>query len=105
MTNLSFLHPTHLPDYSFNIRWVEEKLKFEGCGPSIFVIRRGDFTKIFDCSEKFPEGIKAFDLEVSTRDFMSATELMFRYREYFPKRNDENRKYGIGTLLGVLVRD
>ena len=107
LTNLSFLRPTHLPDHSFNIRRVEAegKLKFEGWGPSIFVIRRRDFTKTFDCSEKFPEGIKAFDLEVSTRDFMSATELRFRYREYFPKLNDEDRKYGTSTLLGVLVRD
>ena len=107
LTNLSFLRPTHLPDHSFNIRRVEVegKLKFEGWGPSIFVIRRRDFTKTFDCSEKFPEGIKAFDLEVSTRDFMSATELRFRYREYFPKLNDEDRKYGTSTLLGVLVRD
>ena len=107
LTNLKFLRPRHLPESSLNIRQIaaEDKLKFEGWGPPTLVLHRNDFSKSFDYSEKFPEGIKAFDLEVSTRDFMSATELRFRYREYFPKLNDEDRKYGTSTLLGVLVRD
>ena len=107
LANLNFLRPRHLPEDSLNIRQTEaeDKLKFEGWGPPTLVLRRNEFSKSFDYSEKFPEGIKAFDLEVSPREFINAPELNFRYREYFPKLNDEDRKYGTSTLLGVLVRD
>ena len=107
LTNLNFLRPRHLPEHSLNIRQIEAegKLKFEGWGTPTLVLHRNDFSKSFDYSEKFPEGIKAFDLEVSPREFINAPELNFRYREYFPKLNNEDRKYGTRTLLGVLVRD
>lgn len=87
LTNLNFLRPRHLPENSLNIRQIEaeDKLKFEGWGPPTLVLRRNDFSKIFDYSEKFPEGIKAFDLEVSSLDFMGAPELNFRYQQYFPE--------------------
>ena len=69
------------------------------------MLHRNDFSKSFDYSEKFPEGIKAFDLEVSSLDFMSASELNFRYQQYFPEASGKYRRSRSFTVILVRNQD